>query len=226
MIETIELPSKELTYDKKFKLLNSVTDVEVVKYLVEKLNSIKINILGKDEGNIFDLMLKQKLEGWCWQTTETVILFLNDDDYIARGYLYLDKKTPNYYHSWICFKYNDKEYVFDPCLRILCSKRDYEELLSANVVGHVTAKEVRTELIHQLEEAKKKSLVTKKQSKLLESLLGSEYIEYEKKHEGEVVLNGPEDVSTPFYRNGAGYQAEVENDRVRKLSVHYYHSDC
>lgn len=61
-------------------------------------------------------MVKGNLEGWCWQTTESAIIFLNDDDYIERGTLKFDTETPGYYHSWICFKFDDIEYVFDPCL--------------------------------------------------------------------------------------------------------------
>ena len=49
-------------------------------------------------------------------------MFLEDEDYIERGNLiferYDEKITYNYFHSWICFKYKDEEYVFDPYLNL------------------------------------------------------------------------------------------------------------
>ena len=42
----------------------------------------------------------------------------------------------------------------------------------------------------------------------------------------EKIVYGPEDVNTPLYRNGAGYKTEIENGKVKKLTVHYYYIDC
>ena len=113
--------NKPLSKEEKFKTLRSkIVDSKVVEYLIEKLSNLHIEVLGDYEGNLFELMPIGKLEGWCWQTTESAIVFLNDDDYIERGYLKFDERTPNYYHSWICFKYNGVEYVLDPCLNFLC----------------------------------------------------------------------------------------------------------
>ena len=42
----------------------------------------------------------------------------------------------------------------------------------------------------------------------------------------EVIIHAPEDVNTPLYRNGAGYKAEIENGKIKKLTVHYYYTDC
>ena len=117
--------NKPLSKEEKFKILRSkIVDSKVVEYLIEKLSNLHIEVLGDYEGNLFELMPIGKLEGWCWQTTESAIVFLNDDDYIERGYLKFDERTPNYYHSWICFKYNGVEYVLDPCLNFLCKKNE------------------------------------------------------------------------------------------------------
>ena len=135
---------KPLSEEEKFKILRSkIVDLKVVEYLIEKLSNLHIEVLGDYEGNLFELMPIGKLEGWCWQTTESAIVFLNDDDYIERGYLKFDERTPNYYHSWICFKYNGVEYVLDPCLNFLCKKNDYSKIFEINVQGKVSAKEVR-----------------------------------------------------------------------------------
>ena len=43
------------------------------------------------------------------------------------------------------------------------------------------------------------------------------------KTKDEVTVHGPEDINTPLYRNGAGYKAELENGKIKKLTVHYYY---
>ena len=35
-------------------------------------------------------------------------------------------------------------------------------------------------------------------------------------------MHGPEDVNTALYRNGAGYTTEIEDNKIKKLKVHYY----
>lgn len=127
-----------LTEEERFKILRSKRiEPKVVEYLMEKLNNLYIEVLDKYKGSLFELMKNEKLEGWCWQTTESAIVFLNDDDYIDRGNLKFDERT-----------------------------------------------------------------------------------------KGEVVVHGPEDINTPLYRNGAGYKTEIENEKIKKLTVHYYYCDC
>ena len=161
---------------------------------MSKLNHLHIEVLGEYEGSLFELMSVGELEGWCWQTTESAIVFLNDDDYIERGNLRFDERTPEYYHSWICFKFEGTEYVLDPCLSLLCKKSDYLEIFEIDVKGKVSAKAVREELIRQVTAPKKK----------------------------EVIVHGPEDVNTPLYRNGAGYKTKIDKGKIKKLTVHYY----
>lgn len=200
MLEINEILSKfilkkELTEQEKFKILRSKRiDTKVVEYLMSKLNHLHIEVLGEYEGSLFELMSVGELEGWCWQTTESAIVFLNDDDYIERGNLRFDERTPEYYHSWICFKFEGTEYVLDPCLSLLCKKSDYLEIFEIDVKGKVSAKAVREELISQVTAPKKK----------------------------EVIVHGPEDVNTPLYRNGAGYKTKIDKGKIKKLTVHYY----
>lgn len=218
-----------LTEEERFKILRSKRiDPKVVEYLMEKLNNLYIEVLGDYEGSLFELMKNEKLEGWCWQTTESAIVFLNDDDYIERGNLKFDERTKKYYHSWICFNFDNEEYVLDPCLNLLCKKSDYSKIFEVNVKGRVSAKDVKEELIRQITTPKKEdnSRAHKSFERFLKRQLGDSYEKYNEKKQNEVIVHGPENVNTPLYRNGAGYKTEIENEKIKKLTVHYYYCDC
>ena len=221
---------QELSVNERFDILNSKKiDPEVVEYLMKKFENLNIEVLGDYKGSLFDLMPLGNLLGWCWQTTESAIVFLNDDDYIERGDLYFDKETPKYFHSWICFNYNNVEYVLDPCLDFLCKKDDYVKIFEVNVKGSVSAKDVRDELIRQISKPKIESNKTKERAsfeKFFRSMIGEKYEQYRNNQKNEVIVHGPEDINTPLYRNGAGYRAELKNGKIKKLTVHYYYIDC
>lgn len=223
------LIKKQLTAKEKFEILHSKNiDIKVVEYLISKLSNLHIEVLGDYEGSLFELMESEKLEGWCWQTTESAIVFLNDEDYIERGNLKFDERTPEYYHSWICFTFNDTEYVLDPCLNLLCEKNDYSEIFETIVKGKVSAKIVREELIKQVTTPKKEdnSEPSKSSENIIKLLLGDSYESYKEEKKGEVTIHGPENVNTPFYRNSTGYKAEIDNGKIKKLTAHYYWGDC
>lgn len=219
---------KTLTEEEKFEILKSKRiNSKVVEYLMEKLNNLYIEVLGDYKGSLFELMPFGKLMGWCWQTTESAIVFLNDDDYIERGYLYLDERYAKYYHSWICFNYNGIEYVLDPCLSFLCKKDDYSKIFETDVKGKVFARDVKEELLKQIATKKeeKEVDVSKNYQIFLKSFLEDhydKYKEYKKEQKDEVIARGPEDVNAPLYRNGAGYKTELEDGKIKKLTVHYY----
>lgn len=216
---------KPLTEEEKFRILHSKRiDPKVVEYLMKKLNNLYIEVLGDYEGSLFQLMPVGKLMGWCWQTTESVIVFLNDDDYIERGNLYFDERTPEYYHSWICFNYNGIEYVLDPCLSFLCKKDDYSKIFETDVKGKVSSKAVKEELIRQITAPKEEnnSDTHKSFERVMKSLLGASYDKVMEEKKNEVTVHAPEDVNTPLYRNGAGYK----DGKIKKLTVHYYYTDC
>lgn len=223
------ISKKKLTGEEKFKILQSKRiDTKVVEYLINKLNNLHIEVLGEYEGSLFELMPVRKLEGWCWQTTESAIVFLNDDDYIERGNLRFDERTPEYYHSWICFKFDGTEYVLDPCLSFLCKKSDYSKIFEIDVKGTVSAKAVREELIRQVNISQEEDNSESHGvfESFMKSYMGESYDNYMESKKGEVIVYGPKDVNTPLYRNGAGYKTEIENGKVKKLTVHYYYTDC
>lgn len=193
---------------------------DIIYYLADKFKNLEIEVLSDDEGSLLDLMNKNSLDGWCWETTETAIVFLNDDDYILRGYLNLSQRQPNYYHSWICFKYDNEEYVLDPCLNIICFKEEYDKIFNTIVMGKVTGKEVKEELIKQIEEYGDK-LINNKALASIHKLLKS----HAKNDIIEVRVEANEDVNTPLYRNGAGYRTKIEDGKIKKLTAHYYIAD-
>ena len=139
-----------LSEDERFKILEkNRADIEVYKYLKEKLENLKIEVCGDYEGKVLDLMKNRGLEGWCWQTTESSIVFLNNNDYIERGNLVFDQYK-KYWHSWINFYYEGIEYTFDPCLDIISKKKLYQETFETEVKGIVSADVVRDELINRI----------------------------------------------------------------------------
>lgn len=219
---------EKLTKEEKFKILHSKRiKPEVVNYLKTRLKNLYIEVLANHEGTLFELMHSEKLESWSWQTTESAIVFLNDDDYIERGYLYFDENN-QYFHSWICFNYNGTKYVLDPSLNFLCKKEDYAKIFKTDVKAKVSAKAVKEELI--------KLVTTPKQEvnpeiqiifeHSMSSILGKCFEKHKKEKADEVIAKAPEDVNTPLYRNGAGYQTKLTKGKIRKLKVHYYYTDC
>lgn len=224
--ELLEQDNFELTEETKVKILRSKKiDTKVIEYLMSKLNNLHIEVLDKQEDCLFKLMSLGKLEGWCWETTESAIVFLNDNDYIERGYLRFDERTPEYYHSWICFKFNEIEYVLDSCLNFLCKKSDYSKIFEIDVKGKVSAKAVREELVRQVTAPKKEDNLDAHKV-FMKVFMGDSYESYMKNQKEEIIVHAPEDVCTPLYRNVAGYKAEIENGNIKKLTVHYYyHSD-
>ena len=96
-----------LDNEKDFLTSLKSSEFQVVDYLKEKLKPLYINVCGEYSGNLFELIDNKKLEGWCWQTTQTCALFLEDNDYIERGYIRLNDVQRNYHHSWLSFEYDN-----------------------------------------------------------------------------------------------------------------------
>lgn len=168
-------------------------DKDVLKYLEKRLKNLGIEIGEELEGRAIDLMKKEYLEGYCWQTTESSVIFLNEKDYIERGILKL-RDDEEYYHSWICFKYHEEEYVFDPCLNLICLKSIYHKILEAKIKGVALAQEVHQALVERIQK------------------------------QGETVARTPyemDDPNAPLYRNNATYKAEIEKGKIRKLVAYY-----
>ena len=193
---------------------------EVFEYLKSLFDNLHIEIVGRYEGNLIDLMNRGVLEGWCWQTTETASLFMDDNSYIERGNLKFDLYNL-YYHSWINFKYKGIEYVFDPCLQILCRKSYYDKIFEVQVKGKVTAKQVKEYFINYISNPPKKE-TNEEVSKIMKMIFG----EPSERTKGEIVINDEENPNAPMYRNGVGYKTTLEDGKIKRLVAHYYYTDC
>lgn len=193
---------------------------EVFEYLKSLFDNLHIEIVGRYEGNLIDLMNRGVLEGWCWQTTETASLFMDDSSYIERGNLKFDLYNL-YYHSWINFKYKGIEYVFDPCLQILCRKSYYDKIFEVQVKGKVTAKQVKEYFINYISNPPKKE-TNEEVSKIMKMIFG----ESSERTKGEIVINDEENPNAPMYRNGVGYKTTLEDGKIKRLVAHYYYTDC
>ena len=212
----------QLTEMERFaKIRMHKVPTEVFEYLKSLFNNLHIEIVGKYEGNLIDLMNRGVLEGWCWQTTETASLFMEDSSYIERGNLKFDLYNL-YYHSWINFVYKGKKYVFDPCLQILCEKSYYDRIFEIQVKGKVTAKEVKEYFINYISNPPKKE-VNEEFEKVFRCIFGGSTSDRTK---GEVVIEDEENPNSPMYRNGVGYKPTLENNQIKKLVAHYYINDC
>ena len=205
-----------LDINSKANILNKINiDSNVINYLNNKLKNLDIKVLGNDMGNIIDLMNKGILEGWCWETTESAIVFLDDEDYIERGYLTFDNIHARYYHSWICFSYNSVEYVFDPCLQIITKKSYYEHLFETEVLAKIKAHDVKKQLIYSISTYTNKTSKNKRLNKYFDM-----YMDEDQKK--EAIVPAPDNINEPLYRNGCGYIMEHNNKKIKKLKVHYY----
>lgn len=210
---TMKLVSEWSLMEKFEYLDNNKAEVEVFLYLENLLKNVSISILGKEEKSIMELMYEDKLQGWCWQTSQTSALFFNDKDYIARGYLVIDEGE-KYEYAWICFTFKGKQYVFDPCLQCVCKKSLYDKILQACIEGKCLVKDVKKYFIEQYRNYyKEKSIVT---SFLLDYM--------SEKQKREKTIKTQNDLSAPFYRGNDGYIAEIVDDEIKSIYSHFYYS--
>ena len=203
-----------LSIMQKLDIINSnKVDKEIYEILKSKFDNLKIEILSKNKGNLFDLMEKGLLEGWCWQTTETAMLFLDDNYYIKRGNLIIenDKK---YYHSWIEFD----NYVFDPCLNIFVDKQIYNYVFTPEVISTISSKQVKDYFIRYINENKNK----KREKSCIDDFFSKVCPESYERQKDEILILSNDNVYSPMYRNNTGYKAQIEDDKILSLTAHYY----
>ena len=194
----------------KLKRIN--IDSNVINYLKERLSNLYIKIGGIYQGNIFELMNQNALEGWCWETTESSIVFLDDNDYLERGYLTFDNIHSRYYHSWICFNYNSIDYVFDPVFNLITKKNYYERLFNTDVLVKIKASDVKKELINKITSYKPKEC----KNKVLKELC-------DKYKNEDAIISVPDVITEPLYRNNNIYIMKLNKNKIKELKEHYYY---
>ena len=224
LINDIDKRNDDIWLDrqKRFDILrDNMASDEIFKYLENRLQALTIEVCGDYTGLTLDLMRQKALEGWCWQTTESAIVFLLDNDYIERGNLVLDKYT-NYWHAWINFHVKNMEYAFDPCLNILCERKLYQEVFETDVKGIVNANIVRDKLIDSILNPKPKRISNSPSSIHAKNFMKKYFGDSLERQKDEVHISGNDDVTSPMYRNNTGYKAEIEDGKIKKLVAHFY----
>ena len=210
-----------MTERDRFNILeNEKINPNVLLYLKSILQNLNVEILGRESGPFMKLSNRGKLEGWCWQSTESAALFMPDDTIVYRGNLKFEEyKT--YYHSFIVFSFMGKEYVFDPCLVLINSSELYFKIFEVEVKGKVTAKDIKEYFIQYYNNPPKREYPNKKTEELMNKLFKDVFGDVER--EPEVVIHDKEDPNAPMYRNGSGYKrVEFDKDKILSLTVHYY----
>ena len=134
---------------------------EVINYLIKVFQNLEIKKTPSTETNLLMLMKMKVLMGWCFETTETIVLLL-DDSKIERGRLYTSRFS-YYEHSWIVFNYKDKEYIFDPCLEFLCESNIYREAFETDVQATVTSQQVRDYFMNYINYSKEEVIIKEQQ---------------------------------------------------------------
>ena len=188
---------------------------DVLEYLINILKNIEIKIGGCAKENAVDLINSDRLVGWCWQSSETIALMLKDTDYVERGVLYLPEEGNRpYFHSWTSFEFNNKEYVLDPALNILCLKEKYFKHYNIELSAVIPAKEVKDKLIYEIKHKKQR-----KPSWM------DEYLCEETKEVlyNETLIKGSQNLFDPFYISNIGYIANISDGKIESVSAHYYY---
>ncbi len=198
---------------------DSKIDLEVFPYLIKKLQNLTINVMGNYEGNPIQLMKHHYLKNWCYESTNTAIVFFNDEDLIERGSIVV---YPNerFDHSWILFSFNGQKYVLDLALDVLCKKELYDSLFETHIEGYSSALKTRNYLIQNLLNPPKREY-SKECMKFLERLeqLSGESFQRQKK---EVQISGSNCINDAMYHGSMGYIGSVENGKIKTLSAHFY----
>lgn len=201
----------------------SNVDIEVFPYLIEKLQNLNINVEGRYEGNPIDLMKNYYLKNWCYESSNTAIVFFDDEDLIERGsiVLYPNERVP---HSWILFSFKNQKYVLDLALNVLCEKELYDSLFETHLEGYSSSLKTRDYLIQKLLNPPKHeySKACMGFMKKLEQW-GGESFQRQKK---EVQISGSNCIYDPMYHGNMGYIGSIENGKIKKLSAYFYKSGC
>lgn len=194
-------------------------DIEIFPYLTEKLQNLNINVTGCYEGNPIDLMKNHYLQHWCYESTNTAIVFFDDEDFIERGSITV---YPNerFSHAWIVFTFKKQKYILDLALDVLCKKELYDSLFEPKIEGYSSSLTTKDYLIQKLlnPPVEKHSKAGMEFIKKLERFSG----ESSKNPSKEVHIFGSNCIYDPMYRGNVGYIGSVENGKIKKLSAYFY----
>lgn len=173
-------------------------NLDIIDYLIKRTKNIQIQILNKDKEKLIKLSKEGKLNNFSFQTTRAAIVFFNDDDYIESGYIKISKNN-ELFHSWICFWYDEEEYVFDPSLDVISKKEFYQKVFETQVLVKIPSYAVRNEILKKV---------------------SADELQNE-----EIKIMTTENLNSFIYQSETGYKIETDNGIIKKLIVHYYKND-
>lgn len=166
-------------------------DPEVRSYVEATLSNITISIDRLSRVPAMQMSDDGELMGFCSQSSTFLSVFFKDDDIVSRGTTILDVRE-NYYHSWIEFKYKDREYVLDAAFNILCDRNFYYKVFEPNQVTRIKANTIKMALM---------SLISAKPN-------------------GLINIQGSRDIDNPFYHaDDSMICGEIDDGRVKKIGV-------
>lgn len=191
---------------------------DVYEYILSLVKNLKIEVASSQAHPAEKLI--GNLVGWCWQTTESMAVFFPDSASVIRGNIFFSKNDI-YYHSWLCFVYKGKQYIFDPCFNYLCSKKIFDKTFEVEEMANVPVKEIRDCMIYTAKNPIKKELEygSEASRKFMKTFFGNIEI-----RDTGIEMPYSNDVNAPFYRNNSRYKIEMEDEKIKALTVHYYYN--
>ena len=199
-------------------LQESNMDIEVFSYLTELLQNLNIHIHNIHEGNPIDLMKHHYLERWCHESCNTAIVFFKDSDYIERGSIevYPNERFP---HAWILFLFQNKKYVLDLALNVVCEKELYDSLFIPRIEGYSSSLKTREYLMRKLLNPPKREY-SKGAMNFLHRLCGESL-----ENQDEVEILGSNCIMDPMFHGNIGYICTIEHGKIKSLSAHFYEGE-
>jgi len=130
------------------------------QYVEQKLKPTTISLLDLKNVPATEMINKNRLQGWCWQSATFLSIFFDNEDIVLRGNLTLPPQVwsdfyhgEDYFHSWVELKYENETYVFDPALNYLCKKDDYYKEFNARPSQQVSVLKIRESLINLISDS-------------------------------------------------------------------------
>ena len=174
----------------KFELMDiNNASYNLIDYVDGLIKNVNIEVFGRDICSADKLIYERKLEGYCFETTSSLISFFNDTDYISRGNLYFTNAIDGYFHSWINFSIRECDYIFDPTLSLLCLKEIYYKLFNVGDVFNISSRKVRNDMINLLNNG------------------------------NESIIYGSNNIEDSFYGNDIKVRGKVVQNMIRRLDV-------
>ena len=174
------------------------TNSPLFQFVDSGISNATISISKLEEIPAMQMCQSGKLEGWCWQSTTFLSVFF-DHSIVSRGKSKLySYSLGGYFHSWIEILYKNKEYVFDPALCLLISKKDYYSKFVVELKAQIEAEAIMKALSDCIN--------NKKESPHLSD---------------SVYVSGTCDVADPLFRVNSEVSLEKKGEKIKKLNARF-----